>query len=220
MTEQQPTRPRKLDRSIPLDLETIILKATAREPGHRYATARELADDLRSFLDDRPIRARRASIPDRLGRWCRRNKVLAGVSAFAAASFLAALVFAWVGYVTTRRALERSEADVALSLIAFGRLFDNLSNPFDRGPFADDVEPPPFPDRRPEDGGRTQTRGKGPPPGGMSMPLVGNFDERNAAVLESVLALYDKFAERNETDSKLQGEAARARTGRWPRFIG
>ena len=107
-------------------------------------------------------------------------------------------------------ALERSEADVALSLIAFGRLFDNLSNPFDRGPFADDVEPPPFPDRRPEDGGRTQTRGKGPPPGGMSMPLVGNFDERNAAVLESVLALYDKFAERNETDSKLQGEAARA----------
>ena len=56
VTEEQPPRPRKLDRSIPLDLETIILKATAREPAHRYATAGELADDLRAFLDDRPIR--------------------------------------------------------------------------------------------------------------------------------------------------------------------
>ena len=101
VTEEQPIRPRKLDGSIPLDLETIILKATAREPGHRYATAGELADDLRSFLDDRPIRARRASMPHRLGRWCRRNKMLAGVTAFAAMSFLAALAIACVGYVTT-----------------------------------------------------------------------------------------------------------------------
>src|SRR5262249_11851300 len=142
VTEEQPTRPRKLDRSIPLDLETIVLKATAREPAHRYATAGELAEDLRAFLDDRPIRARRASPPERLARWCRRNKLLAGATAFAAASFLAALVAATVGYVSTTRALEKANANVALSLEAFGRLFDEFNDPEDAGPFADDGRSP------------------------------------------------------------------------------
>jgi serine/threonine protein kinase len=213
VTEEQPIRPRKLDDSIPLDLETIILKATAREPGHRYATAGELADDLRSFLDDRPIRARRASMPHRVGRWCRRNKVLAGVTAFAATSFLAALVIACVGYVTTTRALVRSEANVALLLEAFGRLFDNLSDPGDAGPFADGQEPRPpggGPENPPPDG-----PGKGPGPmgrhaRGMPMPMGPRGDERDVAVRESVLVFYDKFAELNETNSRLQGEAARA----------
>src|SRR5262249_9217114 len=135
VTEEQPTRPRKVDRSIPLDLETIVLKATAREPAHRYATAGELAEDLRAFMDDRPIRARRASPEERLARWCRRNRVRAGVSAFAAASFLAALVFATVGYVTTHRALQKADANVKRSLDAFERLFNEYTDPRDAGPF-------------------------------------------------------------------------------------
>jgi tetratricopeptide (TPR) repeat protein/predicted Ser/Thr protein kinase len=237
VTEEQPTRPRKLDRSIPLDLETIVLKATAREPGHRYATAGELADDLRSFLDDRPIRARRATIPARLGRWCRRNKVLAGVTAFAAASFLAALVFATVGYVSTNRALQKSEANLNLSLAALERLFETLIDPDDRGPFADGHEPPapggpgprpagdpgppspppllavagpPGEPEPPPDAGPPHARGMGPPQGGMPLPMTARLNERDAAVLESVLDFYDKFAERNETNSRLQGEAALA----------
>ena len=80
VTEEQPARPRTLDRTIPLDLETIILKATAREPGDRYATAGALADDLRSFLDDRPIRARRASAIEHFTRWCRRNRMVAALT--------------------------------------------------------------------------------------------------------------------------------------------
>ena len=59
VSEGELPRPRRLDPSIPPDLETIVLKAIAREPRHRYATAAELADDLKSFLEDRPIRARR-----------------------------------------------------------------------------------------------------------------------------------------------------------------
>ena len=47
------------DRAVPAELETIVLKAMAKEPAERYATAQELADDLRRFLEDRPIRARR-----------------------------------------------------------------------------------------------------------------------------------------------------------------
>src|SRR5262249_50861325 len=63
-----PPRPRKVDRHIPRDLETIILKAIDKEPGHRYPNAAELADDLQLFVDDKPIRARRASTVEHVWR--------------------------------------------------------------------------------------------------------------------------------------------------------
>src|SRR5262249_23602104 len=58
LTLEEPAPPRSLNRAISADLETVVLKALAREPGERYATARELADDLHRFLEQRPIRAR------------------------------------------------------------------------------------------------------------------------------------------------------------------
>jgi serine/threonine protein kinase/Tfp pilus assembly protein PilF len=77
---KEPLRPRQLDRAVPLELETIVLKAMEKRPQDRYATAQELADDLRHWLADRPIRARRPSPAARLGRWGRRHKPLvAGV---------------------------------------------------------------------------------------------------------------------------------------------
>ena len=54
----EPTSPRRVNPSIPRDLETIILKAMEKEPSARYGSARELADDLKHFLDDQPVRAR------------------------------------------------------------------------------------------------------------------------------------------------------------------
>ena len=66
--EEKPIRPRKLAPAIPRDLETIVLKAIAREPGHRYQTAGALADDLNRFLEDRPILARAHSPVERLWR--------------------------------------------------------------------------------------------------------------------------------------------------------
>src|SRR5262249_47483675 len=68
----QPPRPRLVDRDIPRDLETVVLKATAREPAQRYQTPGDLADDLQRFLDDRPIKARRLGWLQRGWRWCRR----------------------------------------------------------------------------------------------------------------------------------------------------
>ena len=59
VTQTSRRRLRKLDPAIPRDLETIVLKAIEKDPADRYATAGELAEDLRRFLDDRPIRARR-----------------------------------------------------------------------------------------------------------------------------------------------------------------
>ena len=58
---------------VPRDLETIIVKAIARDPSHRYQTAGELAADLRRFVEDRPVRARRVTPPERFLRWCRRD---------------------------------------------------------------------------------------------------------------------------------------------------
>ncbi|MBI1913775.1 MAG: protein kinase [Planctomycetes bacterium] len=76
-----PAQPRKLNAAIPRDLETIIVKAIDHEPTRRYASARALADDLKRFLDDKPIQARQAGAPERLWRWCRRNPVIASLSA-------------------------------------------------------------------------------------------------------------------------------------------
>jgi serine/threonine protein kinase/WD40 repeat protein len=72
-------RPRKASPGIPRDLETIVLKATEKEPGHRYQSAEAMAADLRCFLSDRPISARRSTTLERSWRWCRRNRALASL---------------------------------------------------------------------------------------------------------------------------------------------
>ncbi len=74
---QPPPALRKLDRHIPRDLETIVLKCLAKEPRERYSSAADLAEDLRRFLADRPIRARRATAAEQVWRWCRRNRTAA-----------------------------------------------------------------------------------------------------------------------------------------------
>jgi serine/threonine protein kinase/WD40 repeat protein len=81
----EPVRPRKLNPGLPRDLETVVLKAIARDPAHRYQSPTELAGDLKRFIEDRPVKARRISNAERLWRWCRRNPV---VSSMAAALFL------------------------------------------------------------------------------------------------------------------------------------
>jgi WD40 repeat protein/serine/threonine protein kinase len=74
---EEPERLRRLAPGVPRDLETIVAKATARDPAARYATAAALAEDLRRYVEDRPIRARRVSAAERTWRWCRRNKAVA-----------------------------------------------------------------------------------------------------------------------------------------------
>ncbi len=69
----EPKPLRTFQKSIPVELETILLKAMAKSPGERYATARELADDLSRFLQDKPIQARRATTSQRLRKWARRH---------------------------------------------------------------------------------------------------------------------------------------------------
>jgi serine/threonine protein kinase len=92
---EDPPAPRRLDTRIPRDLETVVLKAIAHDPRRRYATAEELAEDLRCFLADRPVRARRSRLPERLWRWCRRNPTIASLT-MVIALLLLLVAFAWV----------------------------------------------------------------------------------------------------------------------------
>jgi WD40 repeat protein/tRNA A-37 threonylcarbamoyl transferase component Bud32 len=85
----EPRPPRRLDDRVPRDLETICLKAMAKAPARRYATAADLAADLRRYLDGKPIQARPVRAAERLWCWCRRNPLLAASLACIALSLLA-----------------------------------------------------------------------------------------------------------------------------------
>jgi serine/threonine protein kinase/Flp pilus assembly protein TadD len=87
---EEPRSPRRIDRAIPLELETIVGKAMEKNPADRYATAQELADDLEHFLKDEPIRAKRPTLVLRARKWGRRHR--AAVWAMAAVAGLAGLM--------------------------------------------------------------------------------------------------------------------------------
>ncbi len=67
IAQDEPTPPRRLNPAIPRELETILLKAMNKEPESRYATAQELADDLRRFLEHKPIKAKRPTLAGACG---------------------------------------------------------------------------------------------------------------------------------------------------------
>ncbi|MBX9679352.1 MAG: serine/threonine protein kinase [Gemmataceae bacterium] len=71
--DQEPKSPRAWDRNIPVELETVLLKAVSKSPADRYVSSKAFADDLRRFLDDKPIQARRPSLMDRARKWSRRH---------------------------------------------------------------------------------------------------------------------------------------------------
>ena len=81
VVSEDPVSFSRLYLKVPYDLGTICLRCLNKDPRKRYASALSLAEDLRRFLNDEPIYARRTSIPERTWRWCRRNPVLAGLTA-------------------------------------------------------------------------------------------------------------------------------------------
>jgi serine/threonine protein kinase len=92
---EEPLPPRRLDKAIPAELETIVLKSIAKEPVERYATAKEMADDLQRFLEDKPILAKRPSLRERGVKWARRHRSLVYS---AAALFLIVLIGSGIAF--------------------------------------------------------------------------------------------------------------------------
>jgi serine/threonine-protein kinase len=88
---EAPERLRTLVPHLPRDLETIVEKAIAHEPAERYASAAAMAEDLRLFLEDKPIKARRVGKTEQAWRWARRNPVVAGLAAGLFAALLIGL---------------------------------------------------------------------------------------------------------------------------------
>ncbi len=109
---EPPPPPRKVDARVPRDLETVVLTCLAKDPADRYPSAEALADDLRLYLADRPIKRRRSTTAERLGRWCRRNPAVATL----AASVLLLLTVTSVGGVVMSLRLDASlrKADASL----------------------------------------------------------------------------------------------------------
>ena len=195
VAEGRPTRPRKINPKIPLDLETIVLKAIEPTPEKRYASAGELADDLQRFLDDRPIRARRVSFVGRVWRWGKRNRLVAGllISIFV----LLTVIFAGIStsYVRTLALVRAKEAEsqraqknLDLALAAFDDVFESLGDAaavdFN---FLNDAESLGVPTDDP------------------------SISAKEARVLENLLEFYDGFVAENENEPTLLLKSARAR---------
>jgi WD40 repeat protein/tRNA A-37 threonylcarbamoyl transferase component Bud32 len=106
--EREPVPPRRINPAVDRDLDTICLKCLQKRPEKRYATASALAQDLRRFLDRRPILARPVGGAERLARWCRRNPPVAGLSAL---TVLVALAGVAGGVWQWRKAVDRGDAE-------------------------------------------------------------------------------------------------------------
>jgi serine/threonine protein kinase/Tfp pilus assembly protein PilF len=100
----EPPRLDRLNPQLPRDLVTVVHKAMAKDPADRYQTAGALAEDLRRFLDDRSIAARRPSLPELAWRWCRRNP---STAALVAAVLALAVMAAGGGLWLARQQAER-----------------------------------------------------------------------------------------------------------------
>jgi serine/threonine protein kinase/Flp pilus assembly protein TadD len=115
---QEPRAPRRLNPAVPVELETVVLKALEKDIRARYGTAQELADDLRRFLEDKPVRARRPSLLERTRKWARRHRAVVWSAAVALLAALAVLAGS-VGWVVRDRAARQARtADLVQAAVS------------------------------------------------------------------------------------------------------
>ncbi|HVK09604.1 MAG TPA: serine/threonine-protein kinase, partial [Gemmataceae bacterium] len=108
IADREPPSARAADRTVPPELDVIVRKAMAKEPADRFATAKDLADDLRRFLDNRPIRAKRPSLWQHTKKWARRHRHIVTT---AVAGLIVTLAAATGVLLAKNRQLERAIGD-------------------------------------------------------------------------------------------------------------
>ncbi len=235
LAKGDPIRPSKIRDDIPRDLETIVQKAIAHDPRHRYNSARDLLEDLQAFLTDRPIRARRATAPEQLLRWCRRNKAIAVFATITLITLITAGITGWVSASrahtaeekATRQALaerhardraEVAEADAKQQADAAEQARDRakqslnlaltlLDNVFDSITGPDIIRPvaESFDTEGLDEEELTALEAVAAEP--RFRPVV---SERDAKLLERLLTFYDAFAAANSIDGEAQRSIADA----------
>jgi serine/threonine protein kinase len=203
--------PSKLDPAIPRDLETIVMKACAREPDDRYQTAGDLAFDLENFLEGRPIMARPPSTLETFVKWCRRNPAIASLTGLAALLLTLVAISTSIGYVKTNKALnwareERTRTEIEKRLVelekqkaeqTLGISLQALDKVYKR--FA--------PDRMSQTANDTMEGIDGEQLTISSQPML---SKETASLLEDVLSFYDRFAQQDTENLLLKKEAAKA----------
>jgi serine/threonine-protein kinase len=120
---QEPVPPRRLQPSVPRDLDAVCLRCLEKEPGRRYTSAAELADDLARFAAGRPTRARPPGRLGRAARWGRRNPVVACLTAALALAVTAgfAVVTSFWWQAEDERAEAEHQRDLAAENVTLGR---------------------------------------------------------------------------------------------------
>ncbi len=226
---ETPEAPQKIDPSIPRDLSTIIEKAISKDPKDRYNNAFELRDDLRAFLEDRPISARPLSLFEQGTRWARKNPVVASLGVLSALLVCATAIVASSAWAITQNAknelqdqytetkaakeqaeLARADAEIARdeakvnealailnesiandNLQLMVETFDSLFVEFLRKDSSDGAEKFDF-------NGFNELAG-----------IEISIDESDAGYLKKMADFYERFAEQNADNAKLQQDAAK-----------
>ncbi|KLU07375.1 Serine/threonine protein kinase [Rhodopirellula islandica] len=109
--EVEPPSPISIAPNLPTELDTIVRKAIAKQPSERYATMKDLADDMQCWLDDKPIQAKPPTALERLAKWRRRNSGLVtaafGMLFIASVALLVTTLLVWEEQRNTKHALDR-----------------------------------------------------------------------------------------------------------------
>lgn len=184
---ESPRPPREIVPEIPRDLETIVLKAMAKDPRTRYASAADFAMDLQNFAADRPINARRVNRAERIVKWAKRNPIMAALTS-------ALIVCVVASFITISSNLRRAEAEGAraernliLALDSMDRFLEKFEADWMAHPVAPETE-----DNHPQN----------------SVRFVAS--DESADILEDALHFYQQFWKENAQNPKLNFERAKA----------
>ena len=117
---EEPCRLRKINKAVPAELETIVLKAMEKNPDARFATAQEMAEDLQRYLKDEPIRAKPPGLFQKARKWVRRHKMIVTSAMCIAVTlvFAAAVVLIYQREIAQRRLRIQNQINVAITEVA------------------------------------------------------------------------------------------------------
>jgi tetratricopeptide (TPR) repeat protein len=190
---EEPRRPQRLNEHIPRDLETVCLKALAKEPSRRYTTARELAEDLRRFLAGEPVRARPVGVWERGLRWAKRRPAAAALVFVSVLAVLGFVVTGWVVALRERqyaRAVVQERDEAGRQQQAAQAAREQADTNFDLAREAVD---------------KTITRVAGN--AGLKQA---NFHQLRKELLASAVPFYERFVQQHRDDPQLEAERGRA----------
>ena len=219
ITTTSPSPPRKVDSSVPRDLNIIIEKAISRTPESRYENAAQLRDDLRAFSEDRPIAATQPSVFEQAWRWGRRNPLVATLAVLSAGLLCAVAATASIGYAWTTQAYSELEVEARSTEAARTLAVENekiaianekkIQKEFARAEANISLTIQAFDDILREivspDSAGFEFDGLGEL-GGIETAVT----VKDAAILNQIVGFYERFAKQNTESESLKAETAKA----------